>query len=941
MLNKKNLVTILLPVLGVFALSACGGSSKSEPPPEPNVAPTATALSYITDEDESLTLTLAGTDSDGTIASYSVSTQPSNGELSGTGSNLVYTPNADYNGSDSFQFTVTDNDGAVSSAASVAISISAVNDAPVITLLDEYFTQENTLATGVLFDNGASDIEQDELTFTIGQTGDGALFEIDTRSNALIFKNAADFEAPLDANADNNYQVELIVSDEDGASSSKTVTVKVADQSKIEIITSYPTPNAVLGSDATQTSVRGKLVDTEDDEFLPSDANGLLVLVNGKEASIDANTASWSTNLELAGSSTSIDIEARNDGIVSDNQSFTVSNEAQTFNLEVPYNGIYDSVNEKVIVYDLAYDAILAVDVNNGQIAVIADESRGTGVVLEFVTGIAANFENDRIFVIDSELNAVIEVNLSSGDRRVISDDTRGNGDPLRRLTDIAYEDNFGILYLSKTGGLDDRGVISVDTITGDRRSVSNSFDHTGPQFLQPTSLALDIQNASAYASDSSTDEIFHVNLVDGTRTVIASPNAGSFDYDRPTEISINEDKTHLYVIVEVNLQAAVMSVEIATGERILVSGASAGSGTDLKFARDIILNSNDSELWVLDSGLEGIVSIDLSDGHRTATATVLQSALFDPSDIALNTENQKILIADEETIKVAELSSGTDAGTITTFSNAQRGTGPTLGYYSHLAIDPANNRVFAVDSARVVGRTASSSEKLLLEIDLTTGNRTEIVSFNAFNGFSFIADIQYDSVANRIIYANTRDNILMAYKLDTQEFEVLTERIELEFDSGLSGSMSTNLRKFALDVANNRALLTVQQTNTYTNDDNVEKEQLNALLSINLETGESSIVSNDDIGTGPKFQGIIGVVLDEANKRVFVSNFDLGTISAVDLETGNRTILSDASDSLPLSFVTSPVLDVENQRLFVGDATNETVYVIDIETGERAIFAQ
>ena len=50
--------------------------------------------------------------------------------MSGSIPNLVYTPNANENGADSFSFKV--NDGALdSAAATVSINITPVNDAPV------------------------------------------------------------------------------------------------------------------------------------------------------------------------------------------------------------------------------------------------------------------------------------------------------------------------------------------------------------------------------------------------------------------------------------------------------------------------------------------------------------------------------------------------------------------------------------------------------------------------------------------------------------------------------------------------------------------------------------------------------------------------------------------------------------------------------------------
>lgn len=115
-----------------------------------NVAPAATAQNVTATEDTVKAITLAGTDSDGTIASYAY-TQPANGTVSGTAPNITYTPSANYNGSDSFTFTVTDNLGAVSSAATVSLTVTAVNDNPTVSDIASQNTTSGTATSVIVF----------------------------------------------------------------------------------------------------------------------------------------------------------------------------------------------------------------------------------------------------------------------------------------------------------------------------------------------------------------------------------------------------------------------------------------------------------------------------------------------------------------------------------------------------------------------------------------------------------------------------------------------------------------------------------------------------------------------------------------------------------------------------------------------------------------------
>ena len=133
--------------------------------------PVAGDDAYSTDEDVLLEVTAPGVlDNDDPSLTAILVSAPSNGILSpslaGDGS-FTYTPNDDFNGTDSF--TYKGNDGTLdSNIASVTISVSPVNDAPVAgnnayDAVDG--TTLNVAAPGVLGND--SDVDGDSLTATI------------------------------------------------------------------------------------------------------------------------------------------------------------------------------------------------------------------------------------------------------------------------------------------------------------------------------------------------------------------------------------------------------------------------------------------------------------------------------------------------------------------------------------------------------------------------------------------------------------------------------------------------------------------------------------------------------------------------------------------------------------------------------------------------------
>ena len=96
-----------------------------------NDAPTISAQSASGNEDEAQEITLAGNDVDGDALTYVLATNSSNGASTLSGNVVTYTPNTNYNGSDSFTFIVSDAEY-TSSAATVSITVASVNDLPVI-----------------------------------------------------------------------------------------------------------------------------------------------------------------------------------------------------------------------------------------------------------------------------------------------------------------------------------------------------------------------------------------------------------------------------------------------------------------------------------------------------------------------------------------------------------------------------------------------------------------------------------------------------------------------------------------------------------------------------------------------------------------------------------------------------------------------------------------
>ncbi len=85
--------------------------------------PVADNKSVATTDGVGIDIVLSGSDSNGIIASYQMVSPPTNGVLLLDGSTATYNPSSGFVGNDSFTYAVVDNDGEVSSPATVTVQV--------------------------------------------------------------------------------------------------------------------------------------------------------------------------------------------------------------------------------------------------------------------------------------------------------------------------------------------------------------------------------------------------------------------------------------------------------------------------------------------------------------------------------------------------------------------------------------------------------------------------------------------------------------------------------------------------------------------------------------------------------------------------------------------------------------------------------------------------
>jgi hypothetical protein len=135
-----------------------------------NDPPVANSGSATTAEDTPVSIVLTGVDPDGDVINYSLVALPTKGVLSGSAPNLVYTPNANLNGTDAFSFRVNDGQ-ADSNIATVTVTIIPVNDPPVAH--PQNFSTPAGVAKAVTL--VGDDVDGDALTYAFTLPAHGTL----------------------------------------------------------------------------------------------------------------------------------------------------------------------------------------------------------------------------------------------------------------------------------------------------------------------------------------------------------------------------------------------------------------------------------------------------------------------------------------------------------------------------------------------------------------------------------------------------------------------------------------------------------------------------------------------------------------------------------------------------------------------------------------------
>ena len=289
--------------------------------------------------------------------------------------------------------------------------------------------------------------------------------------------------------------------------------------------------------------------------------------------------------------------------------------------------------------------------------------------------------------------------------------------------------------------------------------------------------------------------------------------------------------------------------------------------------------------------------------------------------------ENIVIVQAEDSSLNVAE-----DADSVRVFQNVTDLNFPdanvSWGRISAIELDPDNNRLFAL---------ASNG---LFSIDLADSTRS-LVSDDSFED-------QNVRFAERGILLDSVNNRLISVSATTPGFLSLSAVLFVDISDSDSFGLKTSLVNQVSFLASSSFII----FNPNDNDELLfaDGERVTRSNVVNLDTGVFSgaefsgdLLPNDD----NPFGFIVGIVFDEQNNRLLVSDRDLATIFTVDPTTRERGILSrfngvpvetDTPNSDGPAFESPRGIDIDNDRnrLIVSNFDGENIVGVDLENGAR-----
>lgn len=582
----------------------------------------------------------------------------------------------------------------------------------------------------------AKDADGDRIVYSVTGGQDRAFFSVDASSGVLKFIEVPIHRDPKDGNRDNEYLVDITAADGRGGNAVSKIKVTIIP-SVTSPLASVREPEMPFGSD-TQVPIETRSPHSLAKDKQPRSDNGsMMVSVALDERNNRALVVDWNY-LALM----SVDLTSGRRDVISSRD----RGKGEPF--ISPKVVDLDHRQARALVVDVGRGALMSVSLINGDRTIISDDEIGSGTPFVLPGSVSTDPVDSRVLVVDWSLQALFEVDLVSGDRTLISGGGVGEG--------VAFKGAYAAVMDAENNRafVVDKGLaalVVVDLVSGDRTILSGAGKGYGEDFVQPYALAYQPQLDRVLVVDGARDVVIAVEADTGNRSVVVGGDIGSGPaFDDPRAIALRRNSNRA-LIVDWGARA-LYEADAATGNRILLSG---------KFALIDNLPADGTREALVKSlpepaeshGVENINQNSIAVASEPAGGSVRINA---PTEMVLNDDGRVAYVFDaaERALYAVSLTSGEKK----MVSGKQRGQGSGLGAFVKLAYLSGSQSLLVLDV----------EHRSLLQVDLVSGDRILVSSQQRGGGAVFKApmDLKYDAKTARAFIVDPEQKAIISVSI-------------------------------------------------------------------------------------------------------------------------------------------------------------------------------
>lgn len=893
-----------------------------------NDNPVAVSEAISTDEDSSFTLAVLTNDSDvdGDTLSVASASATSGTTTVSTDNIISYTPNANFNGSDSISYTISDSQGG-EATASVVVTVVSVNDVPVATS-DTATTSEDTATTISVLSND-TDLDGDTLTVQSATATNGSVTI--NSGTTLTYTPTANFNG--------SDIINYSVSDGQGGTAAATVAIRVSS------VNDVPVANADTASTNEDTLVSINVTTNDTDE-------------DGDTLTITA-VAATEGNPVINSTSNTIDFTPTNDFNGSVTITYTVSDG----------NGGVASSTVAVTVNPVNDDPVITADTHTmdedvkSNIDPLANDSDVDGDTLSITGATASNgsvsiiqavgksaFNNVSTHTLDYLPNAnyngaeTITYTISDGNGGTASSTVSVTINPINDLpvavndTASTNEDTLVNINVLANDTDADGETLTVQTATATNGAVT--IESNGTLNYTPTANF----NGTDTISYTITDPAQITASAAVTVTVIAVNDAPVAVVDTAT---VAEDNSTTINVLSNDTDA--------DNDTLSVTAVSATNG-------QVSINSDKTLSYVPNTDFNGTDTINYSisdgnDGTASSTVTVTVTPVNDTPVAVADTASG----AEDSTINVTVLSNDSDVdgdtltvksatadnGSVVISSNTLNFT-PTADFNGSATLNyTIEDTSGATASSTVTVTVTSVNDNPVVVNDSISTNEDTAVTISALTNDSDVdgdtLTISSASGTNGIASVNSGQTITFTPTTDFNGTGTITYAISDGNGGTASGTITVTINAvndLPVAVADSTTTLedTLANINVLSNDSDVENDTL-SITSANAANGVVTVETDKTLNYTPNanYNGTdtINYVISDGNGGTANSTVAV-TITAVnDNPVAANDTISTNEDTLVNVTVLSNDTDVESDTLTVvsAAATNGSAAIVNDTT--------